>query len=233
MENKNRCRAEIESLIEKDDLRGLLNKASELHGHLCNYLVYGVIAGHYGLKKLGVKNTGMEEIIVILETNNCFSDGIQVVTGCSFGNNALIYRDFGKTAVTLSRRDGKAIRLSMKPEYDDEIGNRYPEPYSLFDKLITKREKGSPEEFGRMMSLFAKMASEEIDIPAETIFKIEELNIDLPEFAPIFESIKCSVCGENIMKSRAIEKNDNFYCIPCSKTQYYELNGAGIIHKNL
>jgi formylmethanofuran dehydrogenase subunit E len=68
----------------------LLKKSGELHGHFCNYLSYGIIAGVYALKKLGVSHTGMEELIAITETNNCFSDGIQMVTGCTFGNNALI-----------------------------------------------------------------------------------------------------------------------------------------------
>ena len=57
----------------------------------------------------------MEELIAIVETNNCFSDGVQVVTGCTFGNNGLIYKDLGKTAVTVAKRDGTAIRIVLDP----------------------------------------------------------------------------------------------------------------------
>ncbi len=232
MKSKNPYRNEIERLIVSDDLRGLLQKAGELHGHFCNYLAYGVMAGYYGLKKLGINNTGMEEIIAIVETNNCFSDGIQIVTGCSFGNNALLFRDYGKTAVTLSNRDGKAVRLVLNPEFEDTIGERYPEAYRLFDKLVTKREEGTPEEFGRMMSLFGEMSVTELENPIEQTFRIKELSIKLPDFAPIFESVKCSKCGENVMKSRAVEKEGKFYCIPCASEPYFELNGAGITVKD-
>ncbi|MCL4502615.1 MAG: FmdE family protein [Deltaproteobacteria bacterium] len=41
-------------------------------------------------------------MVAIVECNNCFTDGIQAVTGCTFGNNALIFQDLGKTAVTVA-----------------------------------------------------------------------------------------------------------------------------------
>jgi len=99
---KENPREEIEKLIQKGDLEALLRKAAELHGHFCSYLTYGVKAGYIAVKEMGLKNAGMEEIVAIVETNNCFSDGIQIITGCTFGNNALIYKDVGKTAVTLN-----------------------------------------------------------------------------------------------------------------------------------
>jgi len=72
-------RREIEHFIEKGDLEALLRKAAELHGHFCSYLAYGVKAGYIAVKELGIKSNGMEELIAIVETNNCFSDGIQIV----------------------------------------------------------------------------------------------------------------------------------------------------------
>jgi formylmethanofuran dehydrogenase subunit E len=226
---KNQVRLEIEKMIEAGSLEGLLKKAGELHGHFCNFLAYGVIAGLYAIKKLGVSNTGMEEVIAIIETNNCFSDGVQMVTGCSLGNNALIYRDYGKTAVTVSKRDGQAVRLVLKPEFEDSRGEKFPEAYDLFYKLVARREKGSPEEYGLMMQLFAKMSFEELRNPIEEIFLIKQEKIQLPAFAPIFDTIKCEICKENIVKARAIEKDNKFYCIPCAKAPFFELNGSGIV----
>jgi len=227
---RNIVRSEIENMINKKNLEGLLKKCGELHGHFCNFLTYGVIAGLYAIKKLSVSNTGMEEIIAILETNNCFSDGIQMVTGCSFGNNALVYRDYGKTAVTVAKRNGQAVRLALDPEFEDSRGEEYQEVYDLFYKLVGRREQGSPEEYGRMMELFRDMSFEELDTPVERMFRIEMKQIDLPDFAPIFDSIKCAKCGENVMKTRAVEKNNEFLCIPCSGASFYELNGSGIQH---
>jgi formylmethanofuran dehydrogenase subunit E len=231
MNARNKFRMEIEEMIDRNDLPGLLKKAGELHGHHCNYLAYGVIAGLYGIKKLGITNIGMEEIIAIVETNNCFSDGVQMITGCSFGNNALIYRDYGKTAVTISKRDGQATRLVLNPEFEDSREKEYPEAYELFDKLVVRREQGTPKESENMMTLFAEMSAKELNVSAEKMFLIKEEKLDLPSFASIFESVKCAKCRENVVKTRAIERNGKYYCISCLKDEYFELNGSGIVHR--
>jgi len=224
----NPFRSEIESLIRQDDLNGLLRKAGELHGHWCNYLAYGVKAGYYGVKEMGITNTGMEEVIAIVECNNCFSDGIQVITGCSFGNNSLIYRDWGKTAVTITRRDGQSIRIALDPAFEDSRGEEYPDAYKLFDKIVVKRQPAEPEEYAEMMRLFSEMSAKELSVPFDKMFRITKMTINIPEFAPIFESKRCSVCGENVMVTRLIEKEGRHFCIGCSGTKYNMLDGEGI-----
>ncbi len=132
-ERVNRVIAEIERPIAAGDRQGLLYKAGELHGHLCGHMAYGVKAGYIAMRELSLKSQGMGEVIAIIETNNCFSDGVQMVTGCSFGNNALIYRDF-----------------------EDSRSNMYPDAYKLYDKIVAKREEPTPEEHERVMQLFAE-----------------------------------------------------------------------------
>ena len=224
----NPIRAEIEKLIEAENLRDLLYKAGELHGHLCSHLAYGVKAGYIAMRELGVKSRGMEEIVAIIETNNCFSDGVQMVTGCSFGNNALIYRDFGKTAVTVAKRDGTAIRIALNPDFEGSREKEYPEAHELFDKIVAKREKATPEEHKRLMQLFAEMSITELNKPTDELFIIKRQKIVVPEYAPIFDSVKCSICGENVMKTRAVTENGESLCIPCSNRGYYQMDGSGI-----
>jgi len=94
-------------------------------------------------------NTGMEEIVAIVECNNCFTDGIQLVTGCTFGNNALIFKDLGKTAVTVARRgDGQAVRLLVRPDYREKMFARYPNTEPLFQKVVVERQ-GTAEDWHR------------------------------------------------------------------------------------
>jgi len=224
----NPFRSEIESLIRADDLNGLLKKAGELHGHWCNYLTYGVKAGYYAIKEMGVPNTGMEEIIAIVETNNCFSDGVQVVTGCSFGNNSLLYRDWGKTAVTVSKRDGQAIRIALDPDFEDSRGEEYPRAYELFYKIVARREPSDPAEYAEMMQLFSGMSTEELAVPFDKMFRITKMTIQIPEYAPIFDWKRCSVCGENAMGTRIIEKEGKYFCLGCAGEEYNMLSGEGI-----
>jgi formylmethanofuran dehydrogenase subunit E len=227
-EGGNPLRGEIERLIEAGDLRGLLYKAAELHGHLCSYLTYGVMAGYIAVRELEVKSTGMEEVIAIVETNNCFSDGVQMVTGCSFGNNALIYRDLGKTAVTVSKRDGSSIRIALDPDFEDSRKVEYPEANALWDKIVVKREEATTEEHDKLMRLFAEMSIKELSNPPDEMFRTKLTKVKVPEYAPIFASIRCSVCGENVMETRARVKDGKPVCIDCAGGERNVLDGRGI-----
>jgi formylmethanofuran dehydrogenase subunit E len=222
-------RREIEELIRRGGLEGLLIKAGELHGHFCPYLALGVRAGYIALKTLGVeRSTGMEEVVAIVETNNCFSDGIQVVTGCTFANNALIYRDLGKTAVTVAKRDGSAVRVALKAEYADAFGSKYPEAQALFEKIVINREEATQAEHEKLMRLWAESSFEQLKLPEEEVFNVKRTKIKVPPFAPMFASVRCSVCGENVMETRARVRDGKPICMGCAAAEHYLLDGAGI-----
>ena len=225
-------RDDIGELIVKGDLKGLLEKTAELHGHICSHSVYGVKAGYYAMKELTVSNTGMEEVIAILETNNCFSDGIQVVTGCTFGNNGLIFYDIGKTAVTIINRENKeSIRLALKKDFWDARGEKYPKLWDYFDRIVAKRETVSDAERKEFSKLSEEMAINELDVPETEMFDIKRGKINPPEFAPIFKSVTCSVCGENVMESRARIRQEKPICIACSGEWHFYMDGYGINYK--
>ena len=222
-------REEIEGLIHTGDLEGLLMKTGELHGHFCPYLALGVRAGCIALKALGVeRTTGMEKVVAIVETNNCFSDGVQMVAGCTFGNNALIYRDLGKTAVTVAKRDGTAVRVALKAEYADAFGSKYPEAHALFEKIVVNREEATRAEHEKLMRLWAESSFEQLEMPEEEVFSVKHTKIKVPSFAPMFASVRCSVCGENVMETRARVKDGKPICIECAAAEHYVLDGAGI-----
>ena len=228
MEAETLTRRAIEKLVEAGNLRGLLDKAGELHGHLCNYLTYGVMAGYIAVHELGVKSTGMEEVVAIVETNNCFSDGVQMVTGCTFGNNSLIYKDFGKTAVTLAKRDGTAIRITLDPDFEEASEKEYPKLTELWNKIIVKREQPTPQEHETMMRLFREMSLKELSKPTAEMFRIRHVIITLPQYAPIFASVRCSICGEKVVETRAKVKEGKAVCMGCAGGEYYMLDGRGI-----
>ncbi|MFW6139508.1 MAG: tRNA (N6-threonylcarbamoyladenosine(37)-N6)-methyltransferase TrmO [Spirochaetota bacterium] len=219
-------RAEMEKMINSGDTKGLLKQAAQLHGHFCPFLSIGVRAGFAGIKTLNVKTKGMEDVLAILETNNCFSDGVQMVTGCSFGNNSLIYRDFGKTAASIVTRDGNGIRIAVKME-EDWLEKNYPKASRLFEKVVVKRQ-GSEEENKELQKRWQTIAFAMLDIPQEEIFQVQDIHANIPRYAPIMESIRCSRCGEMVMESKVVEKEAHPTCIPCSAKGYYQLDGEGI-----
>src|SRR5512135_3138879 len=128
------ARQAVESMIRSNDLEGLLRQAEIIHGHRCPFLALGVKAGQHAMADLDQENTGMEDVV---ECKHCFADGIQVVTGCTFGNSALIFKDLGKTAVTVARRrDGKAVRLAVRPDFREQMFVRYPAVGPLYEKVV-------------------------------------------------------------------------------------------------
>jgi len=105
-------------MVSKD----LIEKARKLHGHVCPFLVLGLRMSEIAMKRLGVEKAGEietieESLIAIVEANNCMADGVQIATGCTFGNNSLVYLDLGKNAVTLVKRGSKrGVRVYIDSE---------------------------------------------------------------------------------------------------------------------
>ena len=223
------ARQVMETMIRSDDLEGLLRQVEHIHGHLCPGVSLGVKAGHYAMKALDSDNTGMEEIVAIVECNNCFTDGIQVVTGCTFGNNALIFKDLGKTAVTVARReDGAAIRLAtVTANYFQDMLSRYPIAGPLFQKIVAERG-GTPEERHHFQHVWHSMSEKELAVPLEEQLTVTRLTITVPQYAPILASQLCSVCGESVMESRLRLRQGQPVCLTCAGEDYFLLTGHGM-----
>lgn len=222
------ARKVIETMIISDDLGGLLRQAEIFHGHLCPYISLGVKAGHHAMRTLNRSNTGMEEIVAIVECNNCFTDGIQVVTGCTFGNNALIFKDLGKTAVTVARReDGQAVRLAVRPDFRERMYAKYPNAGPLFQKVVVERQ-ATPDELHLFEHVWPAIARKELAAPLDEQFIIAELTIEVPEYARIFASQVCSRCGEAIMEPRVRLLEGKPVCLTCAGADYFLLTGQGM-----
>jgi len=198
--------------------QALVERAKEFHGHLCPFLVLGLRASEIALGKLGLKRAGEretvgEEILAIVECNNCFTDGVQVATGCTLGNNSLIYLDTGKNAVTIVRRgDWRGIRVYIDSE---KLRGKYfkREATKLFEKVVARRE-GAAEDHEKLSRLWTEIAREMMNIP-ESEFKIEEVRVKEIERAPIFESVRCERCGELVMKTRVEYVEGKPVCLGC------------------
>jgi formylmethanofuran dehydrogenase subunit E len=223
------ARKAVETMIRGRDLEGLLRQAETIHGHRCPFLALGVKAGQYAMSYLEQESTGMEEVVAIVECNNCFTDGIQVVTGCTFGNNALIFKDLGKTAVTVARRrDGAAVRLVVRPDFRERLFARYPAAGPLFDQVVVQR-RGTPEDQHRFRHLWEAVARRELtEVPLEEQVLIQPQTVTLPGYARMFASEICSICGEAVMEPRIRMQGGQKVCLACAGQEYYQLTGQGI-----
>ena len=222
-------RQEIQKKIEEGDLHWLLLKTGELHGHFCPFVALGVKASVLAINRLKAFTEGIdEEVLAIVEVNNCFVDGVQMVTGCTLGNNALIYKDLGRNAVTLARRDGKGVRVAVLPDYPQRMSDAVPGAKEMFDRFILRRETGTREEMERFKEVWEILSFKQLEVPNEEQFKVEEVSVTLPPRAPIFPSANCSQCGEAVMETRARIRDGKVVCIACARDDYFILEGRGI-----
>lgn len=193
-------------------------------------LCLGVIAAYYVLKRIRkVRNTVMEGLIAIVETNNCFADGIQMVTTCTLGNNSLVFRDFGKAAIGLRVRDGRSLRLSSRPEASDLLINKNPEAQALYLSFVNNR-KATPEEEDRMMELSQIYCFEILRMPPERLFQVDEVTVEISSYSYVLESRLCARCSEKVMKTKVVrnEATSTAGVVVAHK----ELNWTGIVLVN-
>ncbi|MFC1671441.1 FmdE family protein [Spirochaetota bacterium] len=164
----------------------LMKKAVAFHGHSCPGVALGVMAAGYILDQ-GNQFSIDEELVAIVENDNCSVDALQALLGTTFGKGNFKFLDYGKNAYTFyNRKTGMALRLSLK---DDK----------LWSKDISREER---------TKIILKSNPEDI-------FDIQEVEMEVPESARVHDSIVCANCGELAMSTRIQNWNGKKLCTPC------------------
>jgi formylmethanofuran dehydrogenase subunit E len=225
----------VQAILENDLVRCLV-KTAEIHGHFCPGSALGVMASAYGLNRLGmesISSDGMENLMAIVEINACFADGVQAVSGCTLGNNALVYRDLGRLAVTFAIRGrDTGVRVRVLPDFRDKVAEAAPEFYPLMEKVVKDRA-GDEKDAAAFRETGRVAAFALIGLPFEELFAIETVRPDLPAFAPITESVLCPGCGEMIMATKVVAEGDGRgLCFSCACGGYRQVEGRGIVGKD-
>jgi len=172
------------------ETKELMEKAARFHGHICPGLAIGVLVAKYVLEH-GFNYSPNEEVVVVVENDNCSIDAIQSLLGVTYGKGNLIHQDYGKLNYYFYNRETKkAIKLSIK------------------DKLFKDKKKSKHEKIKQLL-----------DLKPEKVFNIYEIDFNPPSLAEIEESIPCDICGEPTMNSRLMFYENSSMCIPCYKAQ--------------
>ena len=170
------------------ETRELMKKATIFHGHICPGIAIGVLVAKYALEH-GFEHSPDEELVAVVETDNCSVDALQALLGTTYGKGNLIHKDYGKNNYNIySRKNKKAVRLALKKTV-------------LNDKKLPRDEK-----IQKLLSM-----------KPEDIFNIRNIEYDPPGIAQIEESVSCDICGELTMESRMMNYQGKIMCIPCYK----------------
>ncbi len=188
------------------------SKVTEFHGHVCPGSAIGFKAAEIALKELSLNTKN--ELICITENDTCAVDAIQVLTGCTFGKGNLIFKDHGKQVYTFINNESEdAIRVSIKNSFN--IDNINPELGKIRAKV--RSNKASEDEKKKLADITNEVSDKIIKLPADEIFNVEHVKMEIPQKAMIFKSIKCDKCDEMVSMHKAKKIDDKYICTPCSK----------------
>ncbi|MHA1233507.1 MAG: FmdE family protein [Promethearchaeota archaeon] len=170
------------------NINDLMKKATVFHRHICPGLVFGVLAAKYALEH-GFEHSPDEEIVAVVETDNCSVDALQVLLGTTYGKGNLIHKDYGKNNYNIySRKNQKGVRLALKKD------------------ILDNRKLSRDEKIQKLLGL-----------KPEDVFEIRNIEYDPPMMAQIEDSIPCEICSELTMESRMMKYQGEIMCIPCYK----------------
>jgi formylmethanofuran dehydrogenase subunit E len=146
-----------------------------------------------------------KRLLVIVETDGCFADGITAATDCTVGHRTLHVEDYGKTAaVFVDTQTGRAVRVA--PALD----------------IRQKAYAYAPDE---SRHYFAQMQAYQV-MPDNEMFTITEVQLATSIEAIVSRPglrVNCELCGEEIMNEREVHQNGLNLCRACAGDSYYHL----------
>jgi formylmethanofuran dehydrogenase subunit E len=188
------------------DLEYLLAQTAARHDHLCPRQVLGVRIGLAGLAALNLAPPLVgKPLIVIVETDGCFTDGIEVATQTTIGHRTLRVEDFGKIAATFVSIDSsRAFRVSPKINVRQKAWEHAP--------LESERYTAQLQAYQVMPDHdLLDITEVELITPLEKIISIAGVRAI------------CDSCGEEIFNEREISSGDLTLCRACSGASYYRI----------
>ncbi|MGM0400671.1 MAG: tRNA (N6-threonylcarbamoyladenosine(37)-N6)-methyltransferase TrmO [Chloroflexota bacterium] len=175
-----------------------IDEVIAFHGHWCPGVAMGIRVAEVALCEMG-RPAADEEIVAVVETDNCAVDAIQYLVGCTFGKGNLVHLDHGQNVFTFARRsDGKALRIACK---GGAFGELEEEEKALVDRA--RSSDASPEEREAFATLWRRQAQAVLEADEEALFTVEGVaDYEIADKAEIHPSVRCDACGQMTMRNR-------------------------------
>ena len=187
-------------------LQNALEIASARHKHLCPRQVLGArcaIAAAVILE-LEVPRTD-KRLLVIVETDGCFVDGVEAATGVSVGGRTLRVEDYGKIAATfVDVKTERALRVAPKLDVRERARHYAPEQTRRYFAMLHGYQRMPDAEL--LSFAWVNMAQSVKEIVSRAGARA-----------------KCEKCGEEIINEREVIEDDRALCLTCAGRGYYRV----------
>jgi formylmethanofuran dehydrogenase subunit E len=191
-------------MTTEPSLQHILDQSSARHSHLCPRQVLGVRIGLAGAAALNLDVPRPDKrLLIIIETDGCFADGIEAATGCTVGHRTLRVEDFGKIAATfVDVKTGQAVRVAPR---------------------LDVRERAYACASDERRHYFAQLKAYQV-LPDHELLSIQRVQLMTPVEAIVSRPgvrVNCEVCGEEIINEREVEHAGMRLCRSCAGQGYY------------
>jgi len=195
------------------DPKEYLDFGLKFHGHKCPAMPMGLRVGAAAMNKLGIERTGDSEWLALVEIGEnhcatCFADGIQVITGCTFGKGNIKRLNYGKWGLTLvNKKTQKGVRVVPKGEAMAK--NKTSAFFSEY------RSQGVPPT-SVPAEVVDPLIEQVMNAPEEMLLNVGEV-FDYPyqEKKHSFDSFICEECGEMVVEQYGRVKGNKKVCQVC------------------
>jgi formylmethanofuran dehydrogenase subunit E len=190
-----------------------LDAGQQFHGHKCPAMPMGLRVGAAAMNALGVDRACDGQLVALVEIGEnhcatCFADGIQMITGCTFGKGNIHRLHQGKWGVTLiDKATGRAVRVT--PTAEAMLASKET---SFFKDY---REKGIPAS--RVPADVVDPLVEKImGAPEEMILIVGDVHDrDWEESKHSFSGFVCDECHEMVVEGYGRISQEKRVCIAC------------------
>jgi formylmethanofuran dehydrogenase subunit E len=187
-----------------------LKRVADFHGHICPELALGGKFCEFVQSLLEEGTLDDSGLSIISENTTSALDAIQVLLGTTVGNQRLMVMDYGKHNYTLlSRKHVRGWKLKLKAQYYDDEDSYH----SLEEKIYNKQALF--EDMVQFQQLMDARVRQILDLSPKELFSIEEVDAGNRPREAVSIYLTCSVCGEQVLSSRSIEKRKKIFCMPC------------------
>jgi len=186
------------------NLQEILEISSARHTHLCPRQVLGARIGLAGAAVSSFELPRYDKrMLIILETDGCFADGVEAATGCTVGHRTLRIEDYGKIAATfVDTQTGQAFRVTPR---------------------LDVRERAYDYAPGEAHHYFAQLQGYQV-MPDNELLAIQPVQLTTSISQIISKAgvrVNCEGCGEEIINEREVRIDGHIFCNTCALGGYY------------
>lgn len=184
-------------------LEEVLRTSASHHRHLCPRQVLGVRMGLLAGDLLELPLPPPDRrLLVFVETDGCFADGVSAATGCTVGHRTLRVEDTGKVgAVFVDVRTERAVRIAPHPEARRRAGDFAPEATTSWARYLLGYQR----------------------MPVEALLVWRAVRLLQPVAAILSRAgrrVICDACQEEVINEREVVAGGRVLCRTCADVRY-------------